>query len=197
MKRFLVMALFFPELCHAKDFSVMGQVFPVIEEDPRDVIMRKLKEKPNFAQDLRDKALDHLTHPERIPGWTPTKIGKKWQHKISKTLRVDLTDHKGNILAKRGQLMTPITGLSGERVLRFIDGTDEDQIKWGMDHKNVKIVLVDGKPFELGKEYDATFYFDQGGRLLHEFKITQIPAEVIIADGEVWVEELKLEKSKP
>lgn len=192
MKKFLVLVLGTSCLCHAKDFSTMGKVFPIQEEDPRVVIERKLKANPNFVEDLSQKATERLLHPESIPGWSPTLVQKKWQHKFSKTLKADLSDHKGNILAKKGQLMTPISLLSHERVLRFIDGNDEEQVRWAMEYKKAKIILVSGKPFELGQDLDATFYFDQGGRLLKEFKITQIPAEVVIEGGEIWIEELKV-----
>lgn len=72
-----------------------------------------------------------------------------------------------------------------DKKLVFIDGTDIDQIKWfikqvgeGNFKEEDKLILVNGRPLELGDELQRPVYFDQAGVLTSHFKIEQVPAIV-------------------
>ena len=67
------------------------------------------------------------------------------------------------------------------------DGDDKEQVEWVKKinkkyKQKTKLVLVNGSIVEQEKTFQQPIYFDQQGRLITTFHITQVPA-VVYQDG--------------
>jgi conjugal transfer pilus assembly protein TraW len=76
----------------------------------------------------------------------------------------------------------------------FIDGDDKLQVDWSIKNNpsNTKIILTNGAPFKLIEQHKRTFYFDQSGKLVKKFGISQIPARITQKAHMLQIEEILL-----
>ena len=82
----------------------------------------------------------------------------------------DITDHEGKVLIKGGTKVNPLDYVQWRNPVLFINGHNEDQVNWA-ENQTGKIVLVEGKPFEVHKRLQRWIYFDQGGIAVKRFTI--------------------------
>ena len=182
----------------AKDFGIQGTVYPIAERNPVAVIEEQLRELDLSELEnllIQSTAEKKLFVP--LEGWKPTAQPRRFPYDPTYTVPRDIKDHKGRVLFKKGERVNPLQIMPMEKTLLFIDGRDETQVQWVLNEytQSTKIILVAGSPNQLMKIHQRTFYFDQKGHLLKTFGITQIPAVISISEGEVWVNELKLEEA--
>lgn len=98
------------------------------------------------------------------------------------TVERDLADHKGNVFAKKGQVVNPFDHIPFNRTLIFIDGDDEKQIKWlqGFNAETAvrKVILTKGHVREINNLLDEWVYFDQNATLINRFGIKALPTVI-------------------
>ncbi|WP_341794385.1 type-F conjugative transfer system protein TraW [Rickettsia endosymbiont of Rhinocyllus conicus] len=163
-----------------KDYEVQGHVFPIIEESLLEVIMARLKiAKQNgvlekMQEEFKNKVKQKISRPTAILALAKTSINRNWHYDPSFIQKTDIKDQAGKIIVKAGTSVNPLEKVSWGEPLIFIDGDDEQQVKWSKSQIG-KLVLTKGNPIELGQELNKQIFFDQGGVLTTRFKIKAIP----------------------
>ena len=97
----------------------------------------------------------------------------------------DIILPNGKLLYAKGTKVNPLDHITLDKKLIFIDGKDQEQTHWFKDKKakgdfneQDKLILVAGKPIDLGNNLGQEVYFDQAGVLTTKFKIEQVPATI-------------------
>ena len=103
----------------------------------------------------------------------------------------------GKVLHKAGTRVNPLDKVSLENKLIFIDGEDEEQLKYMIDiykKSEIKptIILTGGSPVKLEEEYKLDFYFDQEGEKIKKLEIKAVPAVVAQEGKMLRVREVRL-----
>lgn len=164
-----------------KDYGVRGHVFPIIEESLLEVIMARLKiAKQNgvlekMQEEFKNKVQQKISRPTAILALAKTSINRNWHYDPSFIQKTDIKDQAGKIIVKAGTSVNPLEKISWGEALIFMDGDDEQQIKWS-NSKIGKLVLTNGNPIKLAKKLNKPVFFDQGGVLTTRFKIKAVPA---------------------
>ncbi|WP_103896858.1 type-F conjugative transfer system protein TraW [Rickettsia fournieri] len=164
-----------------KDYGVRGHIFPIIEESLLEIIMARLKiAKQNgklgkMQEEFKNKVQQKISRPTAILALAKTSINRNWYYDPSFIQKTDIKDQAGNIIVKAGTSVNPLEKISWGEPLIFIDGDDEQQIKWS-NSKIGKLVLTSGNPIKLAKKLNKPVFFDQGGVLTTRFKIKAVPA---------------------
>lgn len=102
---------------------------------------------------------------------------------LSSTWIDDLYVALDEIFIRQNESVNRRQVMSMDKPLLFIDGDDEQQIKWAkktIDHyqAKVRLVLTQGSILYLKKIFALPIYFDQKGRLTTKFNIKHVPAIV-------------------
>ena len=96
-----------------------------------------------------------------------------------------------------GSEINPLSKVKLHSVLLFYNADDKAQVAWASEKvkqfKNVKLILVGGSVHSQLELFKQPVYFDQQGRLIDFFKITQVPAMVTQKDLLLLVSEEKAE----
>ncbi|WP_342257178.1 type-F conjugative transfer system protein TraW [Rickettsia endosymbiont of Aspidapion aeneum] len=164
-----------------KDYGVRGHIFPIIEESLLEVIMAKLQtvkhngDLEKMQEEFKNKVQKKISRPTAILALAKTSINRNWHYDPSFIQKTDIKDQAGKIIVKAGTSVNPLEKISWGEPLIFIDGDDEQQIKWAKLQIG-RLVLTKGNPIELRQELNKQVFFDQGGVLTTRFKIKAIPA---------------------
>ena len=164
-----------------KDYEVQGHVFPIIEESLLEVIMAKLRiAKQNgvlekMQEEFKNKVKQKISRPTPVLALAKANKNRSWYYNPSFIQKTDIKDQAGNIIVKAGTSVNPLEKVSWGELLIFIDGDDEQQVKWAKLQIG-RLVLTKGNPIELGQELNKQVFFDQGGMLTTRFKIKAVPA---------------------
>lgn len=207
-----LLILFFV-LCVAKhalsrDLGTHGHTYEIVEPDLLQQILSKLKAceeegtLKSHQEMMRKKAEDSVRRPPAVSGITRTTQASTRYYDPSIMVPYDLRDHEGKIFQKGGQKINPLTKRSLTKPLLFIDGDDEEQVKWASQHSKVRVVLVKGAPFELMEAWNRPgpgepdsaqpVFFDQGGTLTKKLGIQHVPTRVVQEGLSLKIEEIML-----
>lgn len=197
----LIVAQTVPQTSFAKDFGVYGTVFEIKEEGFLVMIQRKLKlidiEEEN--KKMLEIAKNKVIEPEAVNGIRSTTEGRSFIYDPSYTLKEDIILPNGKLLHKAGTKVNPLNYVSLDKKLVFINGRDNGQVEWFKEQRkslNItekdKLVLVAGKPIELGEKLNQEVYFDQAGVLTSKFGIRQVPAIVEQEHDKFRINEIKV-----
>ncbi|MEO1188175.1 MAG: type-F conjugative transfer system protein TraW [Pseudomonadota bacterium] len=176
-------------LCAANDLGVYGEIYPITEEDLLEQIQRRLGEMrasgelDRLEEEFVDRAKAKIVRPTPVPGIVHTVDPREWAYDPSWTAPQDIADQEGRIIIAAGQTINPLDVTAMRTPLLLIDGDDETQVEWATRQSmsapwGVKIILVNGAPFELEQDLQEPVYFDQEGLITTKFGIRQVPAKV-------------------
>ncbi|MCZ6902717.1 MAG: type-F conjugative transfer system protein TraW [Rickettsia endosymbiont of Ixodes persulcatus] len=163
------------------DYGVRGHICPIIEESLLEIIMARLKiVKQNgnlekIQEEFQNRAKQKISRPTPVLALVKANKNRSWYYDPSFIQKTDIKDQAGNIIVKAGTSVNPLEKISWGELLIFIDGDDEQQVKWAKLQIG-RLVLTKGNPIELGQELNKQIFFDQGGVLTTRFKIKAIPA---------------------
>lgn len=176
-----------------KDKGVYGELFEIEEEDLLEQVMSKLKkleengELKGIQESIQKRIVKNIEEPRSVEGVIKTKKAKIFEFDPTIELTEDLKDQKGKIFARKGDKHNALDYITYSKTLLFIDGEDEEQIKWAklklLKHKKVKIILVKGKPLKLQERLKRPIYFDQYGIITKRVGVKQVPARVWQEEG--------------
>jgi conjugal transfer pilus assembly protein TraW len=168
--------------------EVIGPVYAVAE--PNMVVWMKERAARYFTPDrlatLKTEQQEATRrYAEAPPGTTlprTTKPVTRW-FDPSITVPYDLRDQDGRLIHAAGTSINPLAWRSLTQRLLFLDGNDEDQVRWAEGQLDggqwhVKPILVAGAPLELGRRWQRHVFFDQQGLLVGKLGIEQLPAVV-------------------
>ncbi len=165
------------------DLGQYGSLFDIKEEDMLDYLMRRLhtlKESGKIQEmetNLKNKAKERVLYPLAVEGLSETRVERSFIHDPSLVVDADIKDHEGRLIARVGQRVNPLQHLSLSKGMVFIDGREEAQVHWAIEHQDkFKIVLINGSPLKKQEQFGAKFYFDQGGIITKRYGIRHVPA---------------------
>ena len=196
----VVLALAAPAAVSAKDLGVRGATWPVAEPDllaqieARLLEMKRSGELARLETQARANARRKLEEPDPAPGIAPARERRSrlWDPAI--TVARDIRTPDGTLIAAAGMRVNPLERMTLVRDLLFVDGRREAEIAWALDHtKPAKIVLLAGRPLDLGRTHRRPFFFDQGGRLAARFGLRFTPALVEQAGSKLRITEIPVE----
>lgn len=185
----LIFCLFFSALSNAKDLGIVGEVYPVAEEDFVVFIKNKLQamkgtKKYNELQNsLKSSVQEEVDRPPKVTGLSVTQTPKSFTVDPSIVLTEDLVNGNGQVIKPAGTRVNPLSRVKLRQALLFYNSDDPKQVSWAAEktkqfHKNVKLILVGGGLKSQLEQFKRPVYFDQNGRLVSYFNITQVPAVV-------------------
>ena len=192
-KIILISVLLFNLYSLGKDKGVYGELFEIEEKDLLEHVTSRLKdlegngELKGIQDGIQKQIMKNIEEPRDIDGIIKTKEARVFEFDPTIEVTEDLKDRKGRIFAKKGDKYNALNYITYSKTLLFIDGNDEEQIEWAklklLKHKNVKIILVKGKPLKLQERLKRPIYFDQYGIITKRMGIKQAPARVWQEEG--------------
>jgi conjugal transfer pilus assembly protein TraW len=190
---FLSFLLFSKQQSFAKDLGVQGAIYPIKETDLAENIktkLNKLEKSGKLAQlqkQWQEKTIATTNRPKPVDGLHKTIKVREFIFDPTITLKQDITDHKGNLIAPKGKKVNPLDYHSLPENLLFIDGDDKKQVVWAKKQAKIHssmIILTKGAIIDLMKSEKIRFYFDQDGFLIRTFGIKAVPA-IVYQEGKV------------
>ena len=192
-KIILISVLLFNLYSLGKDKGVYGELFEIEEKDLLEHVTLRLKdlegngELKGIQEGIQKRIVKNIEEPRDIDGIIKTKEARIFEFDPTIEVTENLKDQKGRIFAKKGDKYNALNYITYSKTLLFIDGNDEEQIEWAklklLKHKNVKIILVKGKPLKLQERLKRPIYFDQYGIITKRMGIKQAPARVWQEEG--------------
>nr|WP_253308666.1 type-F conjugative transfer system protein TraW [Rickettsia endosymbiont of Ceutorhynchus assimilis] len=179
------------------DYGVRGHIFPIIEESLLEIIMAKLKlAKQNgnlekMQEEFKNRVKQKISRPTPVLAIAKANKNRSWYYDPSFIQKTDIKDQTGGIIVKANTSVNPLEKISWGEPLIFIDGDDEQQIKW-VKLRIGKLVLTSGNPIKLAKKLNKPVFFDQGGVLTTRFKIKAVPAIVQQESTLLKISEIKI-----
>lgn len=200
MIRFLVFVLVH-SVCEARTLSDIGPTFEIQERSFLEMIKERMMAAAESGKlDAMEKHVKaRVTHnamnPKAVSTIGSTSVDRKYYFDPTMTVDEDIKDHKGVVIHHKGKRLNPLHYVSWRSPMVFINGEDEDQLKWALaEHESHggKIVLVRGAPIELYRKHGVRFYFDQAGKITSQFDIRHVPARVLQEGEQLLIECLNL-----
>ena len=183
----------------ARDYGQQGTVFPLLEPDLLRTIETKLKTLAanggidRMNRELAARTESKVRRPDPVSGVALAVKPRSWTYDPAIAIDHDVSDTRGNLIARAGQRINPLDFVTVRQALVFIDGDDNAQLEWALTRYTdltAKIILVKGAPLEAMTRYQRRFYFDQGGYLTDRFGIRAVPAVVEQAGKTMRVSEI-------
>jgi conjugal transfer pilus assembly protein TraW len=186
------------------DHGVHGELFEIMEEDMIKVLMRRLNQLKEsgklaeFQHAFQEKAKRSVLEPAAVTHITPTTHERVFYVDPTLTIEGDIVlpegiPHAGHVLARKGDQINPLHTLKPHKGLLFIDGDDEVQQQFAVQHAHqFDIILVKGKPLALEEHLNLPIFFDQGGIITKRYGIAHVPAKMEIDGDRLKFTEFKL-----
>ncbi|KTD47446.1 putative conjugative transfer protein TraW [Legionella quinlivanii] len=186
---------------HAQNLGNYGEVFPIIEEDIREVIMNKLHrmersgELKEHQEQLISRVEAHVRRPNPLHLST-TKSPRVYEIDPSINVNQTLYTPDGVLIAKAGTRLNPFERTSFSKTLLFFNADDPKQMAWVHTHYKqydfVKFILTGGDVRETSNLL-GSIYFDLEGRLSSYFHLQHVPS-IVRQKGVVWsIQEISCE----
>lgn len=189
-KTLLVLSfLLFSKSATATDLGIHGVTYQIKEKNLLEEIQEKLQEAKKdgrldkFQNGVKKQMMGQANNPKPVSGIVDAVSDREWLFDLSVSWPEDLKDQNGKIFYRAGTKVNPLDKISLTRVLLFINGDNEAQVKWALHNfkqrqGRAKIILVKGRVIDLMKKNKVRFYFDQNGVLIKKFSIKAVPASV-------------------
>ena len=206
MKKILLAfsVLLAPIICYAGDLGKIGTTYPIAEQDMLAYIQKKLNamkasgEIDRIQQYQKQKILASIEKgPPPVEDLRPAKEGRSYWVDPTWTLDHDIYDHEGRLLYKSGTKVNPLDYVTLSQRMVFFDATNERQHEWAKQYindPNYRLVLVNGSPIKLMRQWRTQIYYDQYGMLTNRFGLTETPAIVSQEGKKLRVDVVALEK---
>ena len=187
----------------ASNLGTQGRIYEIEEQDVLEMIKERLTAMEKNGeieiqnQKLKTQALSSIERPAAVSRLKPTTKPRVFEKDLSLTVPEDIKDAQGKVFCKAGTKVNPLQNVSTKKSLIFLNGDDQKQLDWALrEYQNqkelAKLVLVNGSPLELMRQYEIPFYFDQAGRLSQYFNLEQIPALIYQKNDKLIISEVKL-----
>lgn len=188
---FFVLVLL-PAFTFAKDYGVQGHVFPIIEENLKEFLQKRLKTLPE--EEIKEKLSFAAKNPKPLY-LSEARIKRSFFFDPTYVVPETIKGSKGEIIARKGERINPLSSLELDEGLLFFDGSNLKHIDWAESHREKFLwILVKGSPVKLEEEKERFVYFDQGGVLCAKFGVKSIPCRITQNGSKLLVEEISLKK---
>lgn len=180
----------------------IGTTYPIAEENIIEVIKQKLmeKEKSGELAKMQKEAQQRLNNAAfnlaPVEGLSKVEKAKVQLFEPRFTLQENLYDLENKIIATAGTTVNPLETAPIPFKMFFFDGTDESQIalakKLSTQYgESFMPILTAGRWDKLSQELNRAVYFDQQGKMVASFKVTEVPSMVSQQDKMIRVESMK------
>ena len=185
----------------AKNYGVHGPLWEVAEPSLIDSIKARLGEMQangeldQMRQEMQDRTRAYANRPTPIEGLLPAELTREYEVDLSITLNRDLSDHRGQVFARKGTHINPLHYSRFDQRIVVIDGDNAEQVAFALERGNeldTLLVLVNGAPLELMRAHGRRFYFDQHGQIVNRFGLSRLPSEITRAGEVMRVREVAL-----
>ncbi|HVV69608.1 MAG TPA: type-F conjugative transfer system protein TraW [Gammaproteobacteria bacterium] len=187
----------------AKNIGVIGQTYPIQEQDFLQTIQQEMQQKVQSGEWAKWQAQqtanlqNYADRPTPVDGLTPTLETRTWFYDPTLIVPYDIRDTNNRLIAANGSQFNPLDILTWTYALIFYDGDNPQQVAWvqQMDQEyqgKTKLILVNGSVKEQMQHFQKRVYFDQGGHLISRLNITHIPALVVQEGKQLKITEVKL-----
>lgn len=171
----------------------IGPTYPIIEEDAIVSLQAKLKrmeasgELAKLQNESRERIIRNIEQPAPVTGLTEAKTRSVHYVDLSVSFAQGVSDGDGRVVVPAGTRVNPLEHVSLSKRWVFFDGRDPEQAKKVLamltkEGGRIKPVLVAGSFMQTMREWGLQVYFDQYGKLVKRFNITQVPA-IVSQDG--------------
>lgn len=177
----------------AKNIGQYGQVFPVVEEDIRHIIMKRLQsmkhsgELAQVQRTIEQRVAEHTIRPKPLP-FTTTSNPSTFRIDPTVTVSQDIWAPGGLLIAKAGQRINPFERIHFLKTLIFFNADDARQVAWVKQHyadyHHVKFILTGGD-VRVAAEQFGRIYFDINGLIATKLHIKHVPS-IVTQDGLHW-----------
>lgn len=175
------------------NLGVIGETYSILEDDLLLFIQKRVQamQQNGDWQRMQDKwkkqVSDHTDRPIPLANIHRTASPKTWDYDPSIVVPYDLKDQYGNVFAKAGTRVNPLSYITLHTALIFYNADDLEQVTWVKKINKqyagkTKLILVSGSISEQEKIFHQPIYFDQQGKLTTTFHISQVPA-LVYQDG--------------
>lgn len=192
--KFLLPLLILASCSNAADLGRVGNVFPIKEESFQTMIKKRLKK---MTEEEREEAIrklqEEVLNPKPASSLPRAKENKEYPFNPTHVVEKDVRVANGRVMYPKGHIANPLDHMEFDIILYFIDGDDEDQLRWFQNQINPKhereqrVVLVKGSTSKITRKLNRKVYFDQVGELVMKFKIMALPAMVWQNKGEKYL----------
>lgn len=192
MRKGLLVLLLISGAAQAKNLGTWGDVYPIAEQDMLTTIQTRLKAMEDSGEMAREqeafkqRVIENTLRPAPVGGLVPAQENTTHYIDPSLTVSEDLKDHKGQVFARKGQVINPLDTVPFTDTLYFIDADNPQQVAWMKKQKpgtlTYRVILVNGDVREATRALNTRIYFDQEGFLSRKFELKTIPARVMLAE---------------
>ncbi|MEO1565304.1 MAG: type-F conjugative transfer system protein TraW [Pseudomonadota bacterium] len=197
----VALVLSFSWHARAEHLGTYGETFEISEEDLLSQIKRRLTEMrgsgelDRLEREFADRAKAKIKRPVPVVGVSHTMEPRSWSYDPSWTAPEDIRDTEGRLVIAAGQTVNPLDAVRMRTPLLLIDGDEPPHVEWALRQSEispwgVKIILVNGAPFELEKTIQQPVFFDQEGLITTKFGIRNVPAKISQSGRLLQVEEV-------
>jgi len=183
----------------AKDYGVIGPVYPIEEMSLLDWIMYQLSimkqngDIEEMQQTFKERVMAGVHRPKPVKGLVKTTKERSYQIDLSFTASQDIVSEEGKKFISKGKTINPFDYHYLAKPIIIIDGDDEEQVEWVMNRVDeFLLVLVNGSPAEMKNKLKREVYFDQMGLLSKRFDLKQVPAVISQKDKFLQINEIKI-----
>ena len=203
MMRYLIALAIFVIAVAASAAEQIGPIYPIVEPDMLQEIMRVLREKEKSGElaKMQKEAIERskrsAEEPKPVEGVTRTTRARTFYWDPSVTAPKTITDPQGRVVVTAGTRMNPLDHVSLSNHLLFFDGRDREQVAKAAElirkyEGRVKAIMVSGPVMELTRQWKFQVYFDQGGFIVQKLGIKQVPALVSQDGKRLRIDELEV-----
>lgn len=180
-----------PLQCFPKTLGVYGTIYQITEPDLATVIKKKLSDLEKdgtierLKQEGKQRIINHIEHPDPIPGISTATQAKTWLIDPTFTEQHSVVALNHTLIPK-GFSYNPLQYGNLQHKYLFADGRDPRQVTiatqfLAADVTN-RVVLTGGSYADLSRKTHRQVYYDQGGALTSRLGIDTVPA-ILSQDG--------------
>ncbi|MCP3848684.1 MAG: conjugal transfer protein TraW [Gammaproteobacteria bacterium] len=187
----LILVLFAIEL-QAKNLGKRGRSFEITEQGFVAMMEARLKQVDMKKEQKKmvEIGKKRVLSPAAVAGIVRASKNREFYHDPTYILPEDASLPCGKVLHPAGTMVNPLDVMKLERRIFFINGKDEEQVAWLLEHLKDeqeeigsvqdRVILVAGSPVKLSERLGREIYFDQhDGFLTKKWGIKAVPAIVI------------------
>jgi conjugal transfer pilus assembly protein TraW len=183
--------------------EVVGTTYEILEADLLEEIMAKLRrmeksgELAKKQEQWKEQAIRSIEQPRGAEGLGVAMTNRSYVYDPSVTTTAPLMDALGVIIIPAGTRSNPLDYVNFGNPMVFFDGRDGRQVEmirnlYAQRRGELDLVMVAGGPLDFQRKWKTRVFFDQGGSLVRQMGIRNVPA-LVSQDGKVLrIDELAL-----
>ena len=169
---------------------MLQEIYRVLNEKQKSGELARLQ------KEAVERGKHSIENPKSVQGLSRAERARSFYWDPTVRVLKTITDPNGNVIAEAGKSINPLDFVNLPQNMLFFDGADRAQVakaKVLMLHYNgqLKLILVNGQPLEMSRQWKTQVYFDQGGSLVRKLGIVRVPSLVSQEGKKLRIDELE------